>query len=32
MVAAGFTANAQDGQTAKGKWLVEGNKVLEHTF
>ena len=25
MVAAGFTANAQDGQTAKGTWLVEGN-------
>ena len=27
MVAAGFTANAQEanGQTAKGKWLVEGN-------
>mgnify|MGYP000321330261 CR=1 FL=1 len=25
MVAAGFTANAQDGQTAKGKFLIEGN-------
>ncbi|WBX70081.1 hypothetical protein [Tenacibaculum retecalamus] len=25
IVAAGFTANAQDGQTAKGKFLIEGN-------
>lgn len=30
MVAVGFTANAQenDGQTSKGKWLVEGNTAF----